>query len=109
VSSVAAEARRLKGLGGRPDFRGPRRSRFAPTADDSLLSGGWIRAIMPPMRKWLVLLLVLAVLYALPKINTRRTRNRYPLMKRIDGAINVVVVVLLAVYLYSFVRWLLTR
>jgi hypothetical protein len=30
-------------------------------------------------------------------------------MKRIDDAINVVVVVLLAVYLVAFVRWLLSR
>ncbi len=61
------------------------------------------------MRKWLFLLLALAILYALPKLNTRRTRRAFPLMKSIDQAINVVVVVLLAVYLYSFVRWLLTR
>jgi hypothetical protein len=61
------------------------------------------------MRKWLLLLLALAVLYALPKINTRRTRKAFPLMKSIDRTINVVVVVLLAIYLYSFIRWLLTR
>jgi hypothetical protein len=86
-----------------------RRSRIAPTADDSLLSGGWIRAIMPPMRKWLVLLLVLAVLYALTKINTRRTRRAFPLMERIDMAVNVAVVLLLVIYLYAFLHWLLTR
>ena len=61
------------------------------------------------MRKWLLLLLALAILYALPKLNTRRTRRAFPLMKSIDQAINVIVVVLLAVYLYSFIRWLLTR
>ena len=61
------------------------------------------------MRKWLFLLLALAILYALPKLNTRRTRRAFPLMKSIDQAINVIVVVLLAVYLYSFIRWLLTR
>jgi hypothetical protein len=61
------------------------------------------------MRKWLVLLLALSLLYALPKLNTRRTRRAFPLMKRIDGAINVVVVVLLAIYLVSFVRWLLAQ
>jgi hypothetical protein len=64
---------------------------------------------MGPMRKWLVLLLAIALLFALPKINTRRTRRAVPLMKRIDDAINVVVVVLLAVYLVAFVRWLLSR
>lgn len=61
------------------------------------------------MRKWLVLLLALSLLYALPKLNTRRTRSTFPLMKRIDGAINVVVAVLLVIYLAAFLRWLLTR
>lgn len=61
------------------------------------------------MRKWLVLLLALSLLYALSKVNTRRTRRDFPLMKRIDGAINVVVVVLLVYYLVGFFRWLLTR
>lgn len=61
------------------------------------------------MRKWLVLLLALSILYALPKLNTRRTRQTLPLMRSIDQAINVVVVVLLAIYLFAFVRWLLSR
>ena len=61
------------------------------------------------MRKWLVLLLAIALLFVLSKISTRRSRARFPLLKRIDNAINVVVVLLLAVYLYSFVHWLLTR
>ncbi len=61
------------------------------------------------MRKWLLLLLAIALIFVLPKINTRRTRRAIPLMKRIDDAINVVVAVLLAFYLFSFVRWLLTR
>lgn len=61
------------------------------------------------MRKWLLLLLALSLLYALPKLNTRRTRRAFPLMERIDGAINVIVVVLLVVYLVAFVRWLLSR
>jgi hypothetical protein len=61
------------------------------------------------MRKWLVLLLAIALLYALPKFNTRRARRAFPLMKRIDVAVNVAVVVLLVVYLVAFVRWLFTR
>lgn len=64
---------------------------------------------MRAMRKWLLLLLALSILFALPKINTRRTRRSFSLMKRIDQTINVIVVVLLAVYLYSFVRWLVSR
>jgi hypothetical protein len=61
------------------------------------------------MRKWLVLLLAIALLYALPKLNTRRARRDFPLVKRIDGAVNVAVIVLLAVYIAAFVNWLLTR
>ncbi len=61
------------------------------------------------MRKWLVLLLAIALLYALPKINTRRSRRHFPLMKRIDQTINVLAAVLLVVYLVAFVYWLFTR
>ncbi|HDT14108.1 MAG TPA: hypothetical protein ENO03_07100 [Candidatus Aminicenantes bacterium] len=61
------------------------------------------------MRKWLLLLLAIALLYALPKFNTKTRRKTVPLMKRIDDAVNVVVIALLAVYLISFVRWLLSR
>jgi basic membrane lipoprotein Med (substrate-binding protein (PBP1-ABC) superfamily) len=42
---------------------------------------------MRAMRKWLVLLLAIALLYALPKLNTRWSRRRFPLMKRIDQAV----------------------
>jgi|WetSurMetagenome_2_1015567.scaffolds.fasta_scaffold1242947_1 hypothetical protein len=61
------------------------------------------------MRKWLLLLLAIAVIFALPKINTRRTRRAFPLMKRIDMAVNVAVALLLAIYLFVFVRWLVSR
>jgi hypothetical protein len=61
------------------------------------------------MRKWLVLLLAIALLYALPKLNTRGRRSRFPLLRRIDQAINIVAAVLLAVYLVAFVYWLITR
>ncbi|MEN6559426.1 MAG: hypothetical protein ABFD52_01440 [Acidobacteriota bacterium] len=61
------------------------------------------------MRKWLLLLLVISLIFVLPKINTRRTRQAFPLMKRIDAAVNVAVVLLLAIYLFAFVRWLLIR
>ncbi|HOW86632.1 MAG TPA: hypothetical protein P5119_12285 [Candidatus Aminicenantes bacterium] len=59
------------------------------------------------MRKWLLLLLAIALIFALPKINTRRSRRAFPLMKRIDAAVNVAVILLLAVYLYAFIRWLI--
>lgn len=61
------------------------------------------------MRKWLVLLLAIALLFALPKLNTRWSRRRFPLMKRIDQALTLVTAVLLVVYLAAFVYWLLTR
>lgn len=61
------------------------------------------------MRKWLVLLLVIALIYALPKLNTRRTRGKFPLMKRINDTINILAAVLLVVYLAAFVYWLITR
>ncbi|HPW17171.1 MAG TPA: hypothetical protein PLP83_02185 [Candidatus Aminicenantes bacterium] len=61
------------------------------------------------MRKWLLLLLAIAILFALPKLNTRGRRDRFPLLKRIDAAVTVAVAVLLAIYLYAFLRWLLSR
>jgi len=61
------------------------------------------------MRKWLILLLAIALLYALPKINTRRSRRRFPLMKRIDQAVTFVTAILFVVYLVAFVYWLFSR
>jgi hypothetical protein len=61
------------------------------------------------MRKWLVVLLALAVLYALPKINTRRSRRHFPLMKRINDTVNILAAVLLVVYVAAFIYWLFTR
>jgi hypothetical protein len=64
---------------------------------------------MRAMRKWLVLLLAIALLYALPKLNTRGRRRASPLWKRINGAINIVAAVLLVVYLGAFFYWLWTE
>jgi hypothetical protein len=64
---------------------------------------------MQVMRKWLVLLLALAILYALPKFNTKRSRTRFPFIKRLNQTINILAVVLLVFYLTAFVYWLLTR
>ena len=61
------------------------------------------------MRKWLVALLVIAILYALPKLNSRRSRRDFPLMKRINDTINVLAAVLLVVYLAAFLYWLWTE
>ena len=64
---------------------------------------------MRAMRKWLLLLLAIALLFALPKINTRGRRDRFPLLKRVNDAVNVVAAVLLAVYLVAFGYWLWTE
>jgi hypothetical protein len=61
------------------------------------------------MRKWLVALLVIALLYALPKLNSRRNRRNFPLMKRINDTVNVLAAVLLVVYLAAFLYWLWTE
>lgn len=61
------------------------------------------------MRKWLLLLLAIAILYALPKLNTRGRRQTFPLLKRVNDAINILVWILLAVYFGAFLYWLWTE
>jgi len=61
------------------------------------------------MRKWLVLLLAIALLYALPKLNTRGRRRDFPLLKRINETVNILAAVLLVVYLVAFIYWLWTE
>jgi hypothetical protein len=61
------------------------------------------------MRTWLAALLSLVLLFVLPKINTRRARQRFPLIGQVDRAINIIVVVSLAIYLLVFIRWLFFR
>ena len=58
------------------------------------------------MRKWLVMLLAIALLFALPKINTRGRQRDFPLMKRINDTINILAWVLLVVYVGAFLYWL---
>jgi len=58
------------------------------------------------MRKWLVLLLGISVLYALSRFNTPASRKRFPFFKRLNNTLNILVWVLLAVYLASFGIWL---
>jgi hypothetical protein len=61
------------------------------------------------MRKWLVPLLAIALLYALPKLNTFRRRRDSHLLKRINDTVNVLVAVLLVAYLAAFIYWLWTE
>jgi len=58
------------------------------------------------MRKWLVMLLAIALLFALPKINTHGRQRDFPLMKRINDTINILAWVLLVVYVGAFLYWL---
>jgi hypothetical protein len=61
------------------------------------------------MRKWLILLLAISLLYALPKLNTRGRRRDFPVMKRINETVNILAAVLLVVYLVAFLYWLWTE
>lgn len=61
------------------------------------------------MRKWLTMFLALAVVYALSKLNTKRRRERYPFLKRVNEAVNILVWVLFAAYLAAFLYWLWTE
>ncbi len=61
------------------------------------------------MRKWLYFLLALAVVYALSKLNTQKRRKKYPLLKRINFFLNVIVWVLLVSYVATFLHWLITE
>lgn len=61
------------------------------------------------MRKWLYFLLALAVVYALSKLNTQKRRKKYPLLKRINFFLNVIVWVLLVSYVATFLYWLITE
>lgn len=58
------------------------------------------------LRRWLFLALVLAILYAVSTLNTQRWRARYPVLKRIDKTLTIVVWTLLAAYILSFLYWL---
>ena len=61
------------------------------------------------MRKWLLVLLVLAILYALSTLTGKKRKARYPILRRIDRAITVVVWFLLAAYGIAFFYWLFTQ
>jgi len=61
------------------------------------------------MRKWLFALLVLAILYALTFLTGKKHKARYPILKRIDRAVSIVVWILLAAYSIAFIYWLITQ
>jgi hypothetical protein len=61
------------------------------------------------MRKWLFVLLVLAILYALSTLTGKKHKAKYPILKRVDRAITVAVWFLLAAYGIAFFYWLFTQ
>ena len=61
------------------------------------------------MRKWLYVMLVLAALYALSTLTGKKHKARFPILKRIDRAISIVVWILLAAYGAAFFYWLFSR
>jgi len=61
------------------------------------------------MRKWLFVLLVLAILYALSILTGKKRRAAHPILKRIDRAISIAVWILLTAYAIAFGYWLFTQ
>lgn len=58
------------------------------------------------MRKWLLVLLAIALLYAVPRIGARGRRGASPLLRRVGETLGLLAWVLLAVYLGAFLYWL---
>lgn len=61
------------------------------------------------MRKWLYLALILAVVYSLSTLGKKRRPTGSPLLKRINDTISILVWVLLAAYVLSFLYWLYSQ
>ncbi|MEW5901006.1 MAG: hypothetical protein AB1715_06040 [Acidobacteriota bacterium] len=61
------------------------------------------------LRRWLFVGLFLAVLYAVSILNTKKRRARYPILKRLDKTITILVWVLLVAYGLSFLYWFYTH
>lgn len=61
------------------------------------------------MRKWLYVLLVIAILYAISTLNNKKRRTQDPLLKRIDKIITIVVWTLLTAYGAAFLYWLYNK
>ncbi len=59
------------------------------------------------MRRWLLFLVILALIYIILKIN-RRMQPRSPFLKQLNETFSIIVWILLAVYVFSFLKWLYT-
>ena len=60
------------------------------------------------MRKWLFVLLFIAVLYAVSKLGAKQQGKRYPAFKQISETITIIVWVLVVAYVVAFLYWLYT-
>ncbi|MFC2169127.1 hypothetical protein ACFLRM_00980 [Acidobacteriota bacterium] len=60
------------------------------------------------MRKWLLLLLIILVFYALSKLRTNKQEKKYPALKQISQTFSILVWALLIVYVLAFLYWLFT-
>jgi hypothetical protein len=60
------------------------------------------------MRKWLYILLFIAVLYAVSRLGTKKQGKKYPILKQISETVTIMVWVLLVVYTLTFFYWLYT-
>lgn len=60
------------------------------------------------MRKWLLFLVILAIIYALSRINQKK-KVRSPFLKRVNETLSTIVWVLLIAYAVSFLYWLYTE
>ncbi len=61
------------------------------------------------MRKWLYLLLLIAILYAISTANNKRKPAPTPFLKRVSKMITIVAWTILAVYAVAFLYWLYTE
>ncbi len=61
------------------------------------------------MRKWLYVLLMIAILYAISTLGNKKRIARDPLLKRIDKIITIVVWTLVIVYGAALLYWLYTE
>jgi hypothetical protein len=60
------------------------------------------------MRKWLFVLLFIAVLYGVSKLGVKEQGKRQKVFKQISEAITITVWVLLVAYVCAFLYWLYT-
>jgi len=61
------------------------------------------------MRKWLYLLLVIAILYAISTLGNQKKPSRGPILKRIDKTVTIIVWTLVIIYGAAFLYWLLKK